>query len=68
MSLGAGTLYGALNTLVKKEWLKQIEGATLRYKKEYLISKPGKQIVRNEIQRLLEVYTLALNITEGEDK
>ena len=51
--LGAGTLYGAINTLLSKKWIK-LEKSSLR-KKEYVITNLGKKIVNYEIIRLKEL-------------
>ncbi len=53
--LGAGTLYGALNTLSEKKWIKSIDNATGDRKKEYVITDLGKMIFENEIERLKEL-------------
>ena len=54
--LGAGTLYGAIQTLEKKHWIKVYsaeEGS--RKKKEYLITKEGLGVFRAEKERLAEL-------------
>ena len=54
--LGPGTLYGAINTLVSKGWIKLYSQETdSRKKKEYLITDLGKQILSDEICRLKEL-------------
>ncbi|MFZ5987559.1 MAG: PadR family transcriptional regulator [Bacillota bacterium] len=55
VSLGAGTLYGALNTLVEKGWIKALSEGTGDRKKEYVITPNGKQVVYDEIRRLKEL-------------
>lgn len=63
VSLGAGTLYGALNTLVEKSWIKAtLEGGNDR-KKEYVITSVGKQIVHDELLRLKELLVNGCEIT-----
>jgi DNA-binding PadR family transcriptional regulator len=57
VNLGAGTLYGAVNTLVEKRWIESLSpglGINPR-KKEYIITELGKQTVVNEIERLEEL-------------
>ena len=66
LSLGAGTLYGAINTLIKKEWIEPFDDSDVR-KKEYIITKEGKKIVETELNRLKEVYQIANNIIGGND-
>ena len=56
VSLGAGTLYGAINTLVSKGWIKLYsEEKDSRKKKEYIITDTGKKILEDEIYRLNEL-------------
>lgn len=54
--LGAGTLYGALQTLQKREWI-EIYSLDMesRKKKEYIITDLGKQVFKNERKRLKEL-------------
>ncbi|MCL1846859.1 MAG: PadR family transcriptional regulator [Coriobacteriia bacterium] len=51
--LGAGTLYGALGSLVAKGWL--VEGAQYDRKKEYVITAEGQAAVQAEMHRLAEL-------------
>lgn len=54
--LGPGTLYGAINTLVSKGWIKLYsEEIDSRKKKEYLITDLGREILSDEIRRLKEL-------------
>jgi DNA-binding PadR family transcriptional regulator len=55
MKLAAGTLYGALNTLIEKQWIILLEQEAASRKKEYLITELGKEILRNELKRLEEL-------------
>ena len=61
LSLGAGTLYGAINTLVKKGWIKLYNDDDSR-KKEYIIREEGKRISKIELKRLEQVYKIANSI------
>lgn len=61
VALGAGTLYGAINTLVKKSWISPLDTE----KKEYLITNTGKQHVKTELKRLKELERLAAGIIGG---
>lgn len=56
--LGAGTLYGALNALLKKGWIEPF-GTESGRKKEYVITNDGKLAAENELQRLKQVINLA---------
>lgn len=54
--LGPGTLYGAINTLLKKGWITLYSQDTAsRKKKEYLITPLGRQQFAGEMQRLREL-------------
>lgn len=64
LSLGAGTLYGALNTLLKKGWIKLYSEDDNR-KKEYLITEEGKKISEIELIRLKKIYSIANKIIGG---
>jgi DNA-binding PadR family transcriptional regulator len=64
--LGAGTLYGAINTLVKKKWISSIENNLDSNKKEYIITDIGKQKVAEEIKRIREVLNLATKVVKGD--
>jgi DNA-binding PadR family transcriptional regulator len=63
--LGAGTLYGAINTLLKKGWIIAVESAENSRKKEYIITESGKKAVATELQRLEELLRNGRTITEG---
>ena len=53
--LAAGTLYGALNSMLEKGWIKTLPGEVSSRKKEYEITGSGKIIARNELLRLREL-------------
>ena len=54
--LGPGTLYGAIQSLVKKGWISiYSEDTESRKKKEYLITESGKSVFEEETQRLAEL-------------
>jgi len=54
--LGAGTLYGAIQTLLKKKWIDIYSIDTeSRKKKEYVITDLGKEIFEAECRRLEEL-------------
>ena len=54
INLAAGTLYGALSTLLEREWI-QSTGEEDSRRKEYIITEMGKTAVMNEIGRLKEL-------------
>lgn len=55
LNLSAGTLYGALASLLDKGWIEQLpeEGR----KKEYRITSLGRQVLEQELERLQELVT-----------
>ena len=55
VNLGAGTLYGAINTLLEKNWIKSVVGEKDSRKKEYEITDLGKSVIQSEIVRLEEL-------------
>ncbi len=55
--LSAGTLYGALSTLMEKGWIEQIETPADSRKKQYIITAIGRQVVEQELLRLNELVT-----------
>lgn len=52
IKLAAGTLYGALSTMLEKGWIKTVDSSEVSRKKEYIITEDGYQIVLAEISRL----------------
>ena len=59
--LGAGALYGALNSLKEKGWIMAYGGSKDR-RKEYLITTLGKEIVKKELIRLNQLVSVANEI------
>lgn len=54
--LGPGTLYGAINSMLSKKWIKLYsEDKESRKKKEYLITDKGKEAFSKEVERLNEL-------------
>ncbi|MCI8544034.1 MAG: helix-turn-helix transcriptional regulator [Lachnospiraceae bacterium] len=64
LALGAGTLYGALNTLEEKGWI-SLYGNSEGRKKEYLITDLGREIATKELARLQELTQTAVKIIGG---
>ena len=62
--LGAGTLYGALNSL-KKKGLIMPYGDSKDRRKEYLITTLGKEIVKKELKRHNQLVSVANEIVGG---
>jgi len=65
VSLGAGTLYGAISTLVEKGWIRPYESTSDDRKKEYVITDTGKAMVRSELERLEELIQNGRQIAGG---
>ncbi len=59
--LGAGSLYGAINTLAEKGWIEPYGDSDGR-KKEYVITEKGRQIAEKELQRLRDLTETAASI------
>lgn len=56
ISMGAGTLYGAIQSLEQKGWIKMYsEEETSRKKKEYILTDLGREVFMNEVDRLAEL-------------
>ena len=59
--ISAGTLYGAINTLLERGWIKQHATTEDSRRKEYVITDEGKNVVKAELERLREL------VEHGED-
>ena len=69
VALGAGTLYGALKTLLEKKWITlHSQDDTSRKKKEYLITALGKEVLNEEIARLGELFENGRKAMENDEK
>ena len=53
--LAAGTLYGAINTLLEKGWIAALEGEADSRKKEYVITELGREILNKELQQCCQL-------------
>lgn len=63
LSLGAGTLYGAITTMQTKGWIEPYgEGADR--KKEYVITEIGRDIAERELKRITDLADTAKHIME----
>lgn len=70
VKLGAGSLYGALDTLQKKGWIKELNEYPQDRKIEYIITNIGKEFFEKELIRLEELLRNAEKMKEAkyEDK
>ena len=51
--LGPGTLYGAINSMLSKRWIKLYSAdKSSRKKKEYLITESGKEVFNKESESI----------------
>lgn len=67
LKLAAGTLYGALNNLMGKDWIEVVPGDAGGRKKEYKITEMGRKVVRAEVKRLKELAANGEAIMEAWD-
>ena len=69
VALGAGTLYGALSTLLEKKWIMlHSQDDQSRKKKEYLITTLGKEVLNEEIARLGELLENGRKAMRNDEK
>lgn len=61
--LGAGTLYGALNTLLSRGWIIEC-GESGDRKKTYIITESGRRAVMDETDRLRELLDNGTRLLE----
>ena len=67
LRLAAGTLYGAISTMLEKGWITAIPGESDSRKKEYRITDAGMSVLRAEYQRLRELVDNGRAALEGEE-
>lgn len=65
VKLAAGTLYGAINSLIEKGWIEALPEETASRKKEYIITQAGREILMAEIERLRELLRNGEEILGG---
>lgn len=63
--LAAGTLYGAINTLLEKGWITALDAEGDGRKKKYQITEQGRQTLSAEILRLKELLENGRSVLEG---
>ena len=66
--LAAGTLYGAINTLLEKGWIAALEGEADSRKKEYVITELGREMLNKELQRLEELVQNGKRLMGGTEQ
>lgn len=65
VKLAAGTLYGALNSLVDKGWIDALPENPESRKKEYVITANGLAVLKEELARLSELVDNGNRILGG---
>ena len=68
LRLAAGTLYGAISTMLEKGWITALDNGADSRKKEYVITETGRNILRAEYARLKELVDNGRAVLEGEAK
>lgn len=63
--LAAGTLYGALNTMLERGWIYALPGERDSRKKEYHITDLGKEALHGEVMRLIELLENGRRVLGG---
>jgi len=66
--LAAGTLYGAINTLLEKGWIIALEGEADSRKKEYVITELGREMLQREVRRLWELLENGKRLLGGSEQ
>jgi len=64
LKLSAGTLYGAISTMLEKDWIKALPSEEDSRRKEYQITELGKTVVKVELARLEELVENGKKIIE----
>lgn len=65
--LAAGTLYGAINTMLDKRWIQALPEIKDSRKKEYVITSVGKEVLMKEMQRLQELLANGTALLGGKN-
>ncbi len=65
LKLAAGTLYGAINTMLEKGWIMALPEEQDSRKKEYVITDLGRKTLETEILRLEELILNGNRILGG---
>ena len=55
VKLAAGTLYGAINGLLDKGWIRALPGGADSRRKEYALNEAGREALELELDRLREL-------------
>ncbi len=63
--LAAGTLYGAINTMLERGWIRSLPGETDSRRKQYQITPRGREVLSAEMQRLEELLRNGRDLLGG---
>lgn len=66
LRLAAGTLYGAISTMLEKGWITALSGDGDSRKKEYVITNTGRDVLHAEYARLKELVNNGRTALEGD--
>ena len=66
VKLAAGTLYGAINGLLDRGWIKAVPGAEDSRRKEYALTESGRKALILELDRLRELVENGEIVLGGE--
>ena len=67
VKLAAGTLYGALNGLLDRGWIRAVPGAEDSRRKEYALTDIGREALICELDRLRELVANGEIVLGGEE-
>ena len=67
LKLAAGTLYGAISTMLEKGWITAVGNDADSRKKEYAITETGVTVLRAEYKRLLELVNNGAALLKEEE-
>ena len=65
LKLAAGTLYGAISSMLEKGWIVAHGAAEDSRKKEYVITDAGEAVLRGEYRRLRELVDNGSTLLDG---
>ncbi len=65
VKLAAGSLYGALNGLLDRGWIRAVPGAEDSRRKEYALTDKGKEALESELDRLKELVDNGESVLGG---
>ena len=68
LRLAAGTLYGAISSMLDKGWITALDNAADSRKKEYVITDTGRESLRAEYARLKELTNNGRMLLEEDAK